>query len=249
MTSAGEPDVDRIASVQDTGQLRTLHLASSTIQSSMWVLKPDALDLEYTRLMMGFLAFRAHPDYIVMIGLGGGSLAKFCYRHLPQVRIDAVEISEEVIALRNEFRIPPDDARLRIVHADGAEFVRRSGDRPDILLVDGFGPHGVPDELCSQSFYDACHDRLAPDGIMVVNLHLNNDFLSDYKRRIRQAFNDAVFEVIDEEMCNSIVFACKGDLFLHTSDELAQRPAGLDREAWRQLMPSFQVIAASVSLL
>ena len=237
------------ASVQVTQNLRTLHLSSESIQSSMWVFKPDALDLEYTRLMMGFLAFNAAPAQIAMIGLGGGSLPKFCYRHLPGSHIDVVEINEEVIALRNEFMIPQDNERFRVLHGDGADFVRDKTISPDILLVDGFGPDGVPDQLSSQDFYDACYEMLKTDGIMVVNLHLNNDNLSTYKRRIRQAFHGDVFEVIDEEMCNSIVFACKGDLFREAGDNVAQRPQNLDRDAWRQLMPAFKVVAASLSLL
>lgn len=237
------------ASVQVSQNLKTLHLSSEAIQSSMWVFKPDALDLEYTRLMMGFLAFNPCPARIAMIGLGGGSLAKFCYRHLPASRIDVVEINEEVIALRNEFMIPQDDGRFHVLHGDGADFVRDAALSPDILLVDGFGPHGVPDQLSSQDFYNACHDMLAADGIMVVNLHLNNVDLSTYKRRIRQAFHDNVFEVIDEEMCNSIVYACKGDAFRRAGDDIARRPPTLDRDAWRQLMPSFKVVAASLSLL
>jgi hypothetical protein len=35
--------------------------------------EPYALDLEYTRAMMGFLLFRREPSDIALIGLGGGS--------------------------------------------------------------------------------------------------------------------------------------------------------------------------------
>jgi spermidine synthase len=36
---------------------------------------------------MAFLLFNSRPDNVAMIGLGGGSLAKFCHRHLPASRI------------------------------------------------------------------------------------------------------------------------------------------------------------------
>lgn len=55
--------------------------------------QPDALDVENTRAMMGFLLFNRMPDTLAMVGLGGGSLAKFCHRHLPCTRITVVEIN------------------------------------------------------------------------------------------------------------------------------------------------------------
>ena len=84
---------------------------------------PERLVLDYTRTMMGFLLLQPAPQRIAMIGLGGGSLLKYCRRHLPDAEFTAVEISPEVIALRRQFGIPDDDARLRVVCADGADFV------------------------------------------------------------------------------------------------------------------------------
>ena len=48
--------------------------------------EPDALVTAYTRKMMAFLLFNPAPKRIAMVGLGGGSLAKFCYRNLPKPR-------------------------------------------------------------------------------------------------------------------------------------------------------------------
>ena len=92
------------------------------IQSRMRLEDPYALDLEYTRTMMGFLLFQPDPKQIAMIGLGGGSLAKFCHRHLPRARIQVVEINPHVISLRDEFHVPPDDERFRVIHGDAEGF-------------------------------------------------------------------------------------------------------------------------------
>ncbi|GGX04479.1 hypothetical protein GCM10007242_07010 [Pigmentiphaga litoralis] len=237
------------ASVQADGQIKTLHLSTPVIQSSMWVLKPDALDLEYTRLMMGFLLFHPAPARIAMIGLGGGSLAKFCYRHLPKSVIEVAEISAEVIALRNEFHIPPDNARLTIREIDGADFVRDVAARPDVLLVDGFDADGVPPQLSSQDFYDDCRAMLAADGILVVNLHQQDPELPVLLRRIRRAFDDAVFDVADDDGANCIVFARNGPPFRAPDSVVPRRPGQLDRDGWRQLMPAFAQIAAAMMAL
>jgi Spermine/spermidine synthase domain len=92
-------------------------------QSEMRLDDPEALVSAYTRKMMGFLLFRARPQRILMIGLGGGSLVKFCHRHLPTTHITTVEIDAQVIALRPHFHVPPDDSRLRILNEDGVRYV------------------------------------------------------------------------------------------------------------------------------
>src|SRR3546814_5000914 len=54
----------------------------------------------------------------------------------------AIEIDPEVIAIGEQFFMPPEDDRFEIVCDDGAEFVRRDTRRCDILLVDGFDKIG-----------------------------------------------------------------------------------------------------------
>src|SRR3546814_3087514 len=68
-----------------------------------------------------------------MIGLGGGSLAKYCYKYLPDVSITAVEIDPEVIAVGDQFFMPPEDDRFEIVCDDGAAFVKRDAGTCDVL--------------------------------------------------------------------------------------------------------------------
>lgn len=50
----------------------------------------------YSREMMAFLLFNQAPARILLLGLGGGSLAKFRYR-LPFVGLTAVDVNAYVI--------------------------------------------------------------------------------------------------------------------------------------------------------
>ena len=109
--------------VVDNGQRRFLHFDFDAIQSAMEVSNPERLALAYTRKMMAFLLFNRTPERILLLGLGGGSLAKFCYSKLPAASITAVEVNEDVIALRDEFSIPADDHRFRVINADGGAYV------------------------------------------------------------------------------------------------------------------------------
>lgn len=234
--------------VRQTPESKTLHFSEREVQSRMSILNPDALDVEYTRMMMGFLVFNSAPKQVSMIGLGGGSLPKFCHRYLPDTDIEVVEIDPAVIALRDTFLIPQDNERFRVVQGDGADYVFESDAKPDVLLVDGFDVQGLPEQLGSQEFYEDCYDFLAQDGILVVNLHLNRPHYQECLARLQNVFGAAMFEVVDDDMTNSIVFARKGERFDMVGVDPIRRPEALAKDAWRQLMPTFQVIAATLTL-
>jgi spermidine synthase len=95
--------------VNEKNGVRYLHLGSETIQSAMRRSRPNELELSYTRCMMAFLLFVPTPTRVVMIGLGGGSLARFVYHNLPETRITAVEISPQVVSAARQFFELPDD--------------------------------------------------------------------------------------------------------------------------------------------
>jgi spermidine synthase len=221
---------------------RALHFSLHEIQSRMRVDDPDALDLEYTRTMMGFLLFVPDPRRIGMVGLGGGSLAKFCHRHLPAARIEVAEINPHVLALRDDFQVPPDGERLQVVLGDGARFVRQHGQAFDVLMVDGFDADGMPEGLASQRFYDDCHAALRPGGLLVVNLHLGDARYELLVDRLRRSFGDAVLAVHDSDGSNSIVFAARGLLFKHYRPGLVRHPQGLGDAAAAALMDAFAPI-------
>jgi spermidine synthase len=108
--------------------VRALHIGSDTVQSAMRIARPNDLEVVYTRSMMAFLLFNAEPREVLMIGLGGGSLAKFVYHHLPQARTTAIEVNPQVVEIaRQYFLLPQNDARLNVMVADGA--CRRRADR------------------------------------------------------------------------------------------------------------------------
>jgi len=169
--------VDRVLSqrydkpfvIEDDGS-RCLYFTRAFIQSEMRLADPFALEFAYTRKMMGFLLFLPEPRSILMLGLGGGSLAKYCRRHLAATAITVVEIDPQVIALREQFLVPPDDARFRVVRADAAGFVAQCEDRPEVVMIDAFDRDGVAPSLCTREFYEDVRDLLPRKGVVVANL-------------------------------------------------------------------------------
>lgn len=232
--------------ISETLAERTLYFSVSAIQSRMQIQHSDALDLEYTRLMMGFLLFAPAPAQIALIGLGGGSLVKYCHRHLPHSALTVAEINPHVVALRNAFEVPPDDARLRVITCDGVHLVRDTRERFDVLLVDGFDTEGLPKALCSQRFYDNCADVLQPGGLLVVNLHNDRVHCDTWVERIGRSFAGSVLLVDDTEGSNRVVFAWKGALAApHTAATIA-RHAGMSAAACAPLLPAFARIQSAL---
>lgn len=226
---------------------KAIHFSIEEVQSRMRLLHPHALDLRYTRTMMGFLMFEAAPKNIAMVGLGGGSLAKFCFRYLPKCRIDAVEVNPGIIALRDEFQVPADSERFRVIEADGAQFMRDAERRYDIVLLDAFGPQGLPRQLSSQRFYDDCADVLEPGGLLVSNFHSAARDFDACVQRVERSFDRGALVVADSDARNSIVFARKGGALVAAADAPAVRPKGLDESAWVQLRESFERIAMALA--
>src|SRR5262249_10545811 len=135
--------------IEDCGPLRYLHFDLDNVQSVMRHDDPDALCLAYTRKMMTFLLFRADPRRVLLLVLGGGSLAKFCYRHFPDALITVVEIDPRVVALRDEFQVPSDDDRFHVVHGDGVQYITRRTSREDVILVDACDRFGMSPTLAA----------------------------------------------------------------------------------------------------
>lgn len=187
--------------------VRTLHLGSQAIQSAMRVSRPWDLELAYTRAMMGFLMFTPVPANVLMIGLGGGSLAKFIRRQRPQTHITAVEIDPRVIAAaRGHFELPANDATLNVIEGDGALYVRQHPASADVILLDGFDAGNQVEALATQTFYTACRRALRPGGVLVVNLWGRDREFAEYLARLERAFDGEVGWISVQNKTNVIVF-------------------------------------------
>lgn len=187
--------------------VRSLHIGSDTIQSSMRLARPNDLELAYTRSMMAFLLFNERPERVLMVGLGGGSLLKFIYHRMPWARIEAVEINPRVVLIaRQQFHVPSDDERLTVRVGDGAEHVAQETGSADLVAVDGYDGESQVAGLSSPAFYQACRRRLAACGVLVVNLWSSDCKFNDYLERIEAAFPAGTLCLPAEKPGNIIVF-------------------------------------------
>lgn len=207
-------ELGEIEVVEDTVS-RSLHFGSDPKQSSMLLRDPVYLELAYTRAMACALLFSGAAKRFLLIGLGGGSLAKFLLHHFPDCRVDAVEYREAVSEMAHRHFALPRDERLRIVIDDGGHFMRTAAmdeyGEYDVIFVDAFLGNGIARTVCGMSFYDACRDRLSDGGVLSMNLW-NGDFVRarDLLEDIRVTFEGNVLQLPVEGKDNLIALATKG---------------------------------------
>ncbi len=209
--------------------VRSLHIGSDTVQSSMRLARPHDLEVAYTRSMMAFLLFNADPRDVLMVGLGGGSLAKFIYHRLPRARTVAIEVSPHVLTIaRRYFMVPDDDERLSVVVADGAEYLQRDKLTADLIVIDGYDAESQVEALSTASFYRHCARVLGGAGIMVVNLWGGDRNFTTCVNRIAEAFDGRVACLPAGKPGNIAAFGFKRSPGQPTWAELRVRAAQLE---------------------
>ncbi len=193
--------------VSEQNGVRSLHLGSDTVQSSMRVSAPNDLELPYTRSMMAFLLFHPEPREILMVGLGGGSLAKYVYHRLPGCRTTALDINPQVIAVaRSHFFLPPDDERLSVRLEEGAQYVATHPAGADVILADGFDGRTLAEPLSTQLFFADCRRALTHNGVFAINLWGSDKHFPVYLQRIADGFDNLTLSLPAEKHGNIIVF-------------------------------------------
>lgn len=242
---------DHPIEISEQGGVRSLHFGSDWVQGAMRIRRPFALELVYTREMMACLLLRPDegwPRRALLIGLGAGSLAKFIHRHLPDTRLTAVEIDPRIAPMAEQnFRLPVDPQRLKIVIADGADYIESARGNFDLILVDGFGANARAGRLDTAEFYAACRARLSQSGLLVCNLLGRSRGFAASVARIAQAFEgrSAVFPSMDSG--NAIAFACAGEAIDVSLDEMRSNAIKLKRSTGLDLAPTISRLQAKKS--
>lgn len=205
---------DEPVDVSEVDGVRSLFIGSDTIQSSMRVKNPYALELTYSRAMMMFLLFdsQSNPAFreVIILGLGGGSIPKYIHHYLPSMRTRVLEINPKVIQIaRSHFYTPENDDRLEIIETDGVAYLADNTTPADILMLDAFDSSGVPPALYSQDFFDTCAENLSMNGILEVNLWGSDKNFDLYLQRIEQGFHQRVLMLPTGRPGNIVVFGFK----------------------------------------
>lgn len=181
----------------DQGDIRYLHLGTEWVQGSMLLDAPFEIELEYVQRMMAWLLFVAPESvpkrHAMQLGLGAGSLTKFCRKKL-RMKTTAIELNPQVVAAcRLWFKLPADDNLLSVVLGDAAEVAAHAHWRGsiDALQVDLYDHEAAAPVLDSEAFYRDCRSLLTEDGCMAVNLFGRSSSYARSLEKISAAFGAA----------------------------------------------------------
>lgn len=155
--------------IRDDDLFRYLIL-DRTFHAVMWKVDPISLFLPYSQLMVASLAWVPEARRGLILGHGGGSLAKWLAHQWPQVELDVVEFDPAVVRMAEmyfSYHAPPQHH----VHVKDARAFLQATDRTyDVIWVDAFARHMVPFHLTTVEFFAELRTHLAPNGIVAVNL-------------------------------------------------------------------------------
>ncbi|GAA1766806.1 fused MFS/spermidine synthase [Agromyces humatus] len=148
-----------------------------TPQSHVELERPEWLGFEYVR-RIGHAIDLVRPEgqAITAVHLGGGALTlpRYIVATRPGSRQQVVELESDLVDLVREHLPLPRGAQLRIRHGDAREVLAKLpaglDGAVDLAVVDIFSGARTPAHVTSAEFYGLVVPRLAPAGIVAVNV-------------------------------------------------------------------------------
>ncbi|MBM4208412.1 MAG: spermine synthase [Gammaproteobacteria bacterium] len=209
-------DDEGILEVVEHNGVRSLHFGSNAKQSSISLQEPETLQLPYARAMTAWRLFKDKLDNALLIGLGGGSLARYIHYHYPGCKLTAVEYRPSVVQVAQHYFGLPMDERLHVITGDGGAFIREQALEHeqiyDLMIIDAFDVDGLADSVASIAFFDACKQLLKPDGVLAVNLWESQRHITPVCFSwLECIFSDKVLKLPIRNRGNLLVFGFNAD--------------------------------------
>jgi spermidine synthase len=164
------------------------------VEGAMDMAAPQNLLIGYMRLMFASYLFVPEPRRVLIVGLGAGCMVRFLEHHEPEVEIVALDIDPKMVEIAADYFGATPKPTVRLLAADGFEFIRTSKERFDVIYMDAFlKPYdgtdstGVPLDMKTKDFYERVQDRLTDRGVVVFNVNIHPG-LDDDVARIRESF-------------------------------------------------------------
>ena len=155
--------------VADSGNIRTLYL-NGLPHSQMYKDKPNELVITYTKYFHLGMILNPDAEKVLFVGGGGFSGPKNFLTLYPDIQVDVVEIDPDVIETAKNYFSLNDSPRLRIFNDDARNFLLKTDEKYDIIILDAFSKSYVPFHLMTLEYFLLLHDKLQPNGVIISNL-------------------------------------------------------------------------------
>lgn len=183
-------------------------------------------ELEYVAVMDIPMYMFASPGDALVIGLGGGSMAKNLVT--AGWSVDAVEIDPVIVRLAYElFGLRADDATVFTM--DGRRYLQETSKTYGIILIDAFGSSSIPFHMASLEAFQHCRSRMTPDGVLAINIWTrgwNDPMVRHITATLRRVFPE-VFVLPIAEPPDKL-----GNLVLIASPQTVALRKDVERDYW-----------------
>jgi spermidine synthase len=109
------------------------------------------------------------PARIAILGNAGGTVARAFGHFYPGTAVDAVEIDAELTELGRRF-LGLRNPRMQVFAEDARPWLQDAAGGYDAIMVDAYRQPYIPFYLATREFFELARERLAPGGLVIVNV-------------------------------------------------------------------------------
>jgi hypothetical protein len=120
-------------------------------------------------------------ERVAILGNAAGTTARALGVYYPGAVVDGVELDPAVSRIGFRYFAMGENPRLSVHDADARPFLRSTDARFDLIVVDAYHQPYVPFYLATREFFRLVRERLAPGGIVALNVAT----VPDDKRLVR----------------------------------------------------------------
>jgi spermidine synthase len=120
-------------------------------------------------LVLNFASTDRPPRRVAILGNAAGTTSRAYEEFFPDTRVDGVEIDSELSDIGRRY-FDMNNPRLHLYHEDARPFLRRIDARYDAISVDIYRQPYIPFYVTTREFFETVRDRLAPGGVLIVNV-------------------------------------------------------------------------------
>jgi len=185
-----EPDGDRVLELNEGQAIHSLLRPGSYLTGGYW----DRM------LTMPFTVLTHAPRRVAILGNAAGTTARAHGRFFPRAEVDGVEIDPKLTEIGEHYFDMDSNPNLTVYNEDARPWLRQSDGGYDVIVVDSYRQPYIPFYLTTREFFSLVSDRLAPGGIVVVNVGHpdgSDDLETVIGRTMAEAFPTVLRDPVD----------------------------------------------------
>jgi spermidine synthase len=153
------PDGRRLLSLNEGVAVHSVWRPDSVLTGGVWdafLALPPLLDRPLER--------------VAILGNAAGTTARALGVYYPAADVDGVELDPAVSRVGRRYFAMDENPRLTVHDADARPYLRSTDQLYDLIVVDAYHQPYVPFYLATREFFRLVRERLAPGGIVALNV-------------------------------------------------------------------------------